>query len=65
MYHKHFNQNTEMKRKDYRKPTMKVVMLQYTTNLLQIASATRRNYGKANSDVDPKQLDSDGNWKWD
>lgn len=64
MYHKHFNQNTEMKRKDYRKPTMKIVKLHYQSHLLQ-ASATRRNYGKANSDVDPKQLDNDGNWKWD
>ena len=42
-----------MKRKDYEKPTMTVVELQQTTQLLQTSGqveATRSGYGAANED---------------
>ena len=53
-----------MKRKDYERPTMRVVELQHMTQLLQ-TSGTRNGYGSANTGIDPDDLDSDGNWSWD
>ena len=41
-----------MKRKDYEKPTMKVVLLQQRTHLLaQSIEATRNGYGEAQTDT--------------
>ena len=60
---------TEMKRKEYLKPTMKVVKLQQQAPLLAGSGqvqANRSSYGMANYGVDSnEQLDSDGNWEWE
>jgi hypothetical protein len=58
---------TEMKRKDYLKPTMKVVKLQQQAHLLAGSGqvqANRSSYGTANDGV-TDELDSDGNWEWE
>ena len=60
-----------MKRKDYLKPTMKVVKLQQQAHLLAGSGqvqANRSSYGMANYGVDSNysnELDSDGNWNWE
>ena len=68
MYHKHFNQNTEMKRKDYRKPTMKIVKLQQKCHILagsgEGLGATRGGYGAANAGVDASEQNAQGKWEW-
>ena len=51
-----------MKRKDYQKPTMKVVMLKQQGIIC--TSATRQGYGTANSGVEESELE-DGVWNWD
>jgi len=49
-----------MKRKDYQKPTMKVVQLQHQTHLLAgSVEATRNGYGVANQGM------SEGEDTWD
>ena len=55
-----------MKRKDYQKPTTRVVQLQQRTMLLagSVVDATRGDYGNANSDVDLNAL-TDGEWVWE
>ena len=55
-----------MKRKDYQKPTMRVVELQQRTMLLagSVVNATRYDYGDANPDVAPAELNLDGEWEW-
>jgi len=55
-----------MKRKDYQKPTMKVVKLQQRTMLLagSVVGATRDDYGIANGDV-TETLTTDGEWVWE
>jgi hypothetical protein len=52
-----------MNKKDYEKPTMRVVELQQRTMLLagSVVDATRDDYGEANPDV--MNL-VDGNWMW-
>ena len=57
-----------MKRKDYEKPTTRVVELQQRTMLLagSAVDATRDSYGEANPEIDvidPTNLD-DGVWIW-
>ena len=60
---------TEMKRKDYLKPTMKVVKLQQQAHLLAVSGqvqATRNSYGTANYGVNQDELNNDdGNWEWE
>ena len=51
-----------MKRKEYQKPTMKVIKLQQQGIIC--TSATRQGYGKANSGVEGSELE-DGVWNWD
>lgn len=51
-----------MKRKDYQKPTMKVIKLQQQGIIC--TSATRQGYGTANSGVEESELE-DGVWNWD
>ena len=56
-----------MKRKDYQKPTMKVVKLQQQTHLLAGSGvkSMRSDYGSANSDVDEIDLEEGtGTWLW-
>ena len=54
-----------MKRKDYEKPTMKVVELQHRAELLSGSTDAMRNgYQNGNNDVDDSEKDSDGNWLW-
>ena len=55
-----------MKRKDYQKPTMRVVELQQRTMLLagSVVDATRGDYGNANEDV-TETLTTDGEWVWE
>lgn len=56
-----------MKRKDYQRPTMKVVKLQQRTMLLAGSVVTNRvDYGTANDGVD-KTLETltDGEWVWE
>ena len=54
-----------MKRKDYQKPTMRVVELQQRTMLLagSVVDATRGDYGIANGDV--TETLTDGEWVWE
>ena len=55
-----------MKRKDYQKPTMKVVEVRIENHLLQASSslgASRSGYGTANSDVADSEQE-DGQWLW-
>ena len=54
-----------MNKKDYEKPTTRVVELQQRTMLLagSVVDATRYDYGVANPDVDPTSI-VDGNWMW-
>ena len=56
-----------MKRKDYEKPAMRVVLIQQHAQLLAGSGfgAGRRSYGTANDGVDSNELDGDGNWKWE
>ena len=59
---------TEMKRKDYLKPTMKVVKLQQQAHLLAgsgLVQANRSSYGTANYGVNTDELDGDGSWEWE
>ena len=51
-----------MKRKDYQKPTMKVIKLQQQGIIC--TSATRQGYGTANSGVEESELE-EGVWNWD
>jgi hypothetical protein len=54
-----------MKRKDYQRPTMKVVELRHRTQLLTgSVQANRSSYGTANYGV-TDELDSDGSWEWE
>ena len=54
-----------MKRKDYQKPTTRVVELQQRTMLLAGSVVTNRvDYGIANSDV-TETLTTDGEWVWE
>ena len=55
-----------MKRKDYQRPTMKVVRLQYNGMLMTSGvESLRSGYGKANSDVDEEELEEEtGTWLW-
>ena len=52
-----------MKRKEYQKPTMKVIKLQQQGIIC--TSATRKGYGTANADVDKSELNDNGEWNWD
>lgn len=52
-----------MKRKEYQKPTMKVIKLQQQGIIC--TSATRKGYGTANADVDESELNDNGEWNWD
>ena len=53
-----------MKRKDYQKPTMRVVKLQHKCHILNF-SANRTDYGKANDGVDEKEVNkTTGEWEW-
>ena len=55
-----------MKRKDYEKPAMRVVLIQQHAQLLAgSVGATRDSYGEANSEVIPAELNVDGEWVWD
>ena len=52
-----------MNKKDYEKPTMRVVELQQRTMLLAGSVVTNRvDYGTANSDV--TETLTDGEWVW-
>ena len=54
-----------MKRKDYQKPTTRVVELQQRTMLLAGSLDTKRvDYGIANGDV-TETLTTDGEWVWE
>ena len=54
-----------MKKKDYLKPTMKIVKLQQQTQLLAgSVLSTRPGYGEANDGVDPLEIEG-GTWVWD
>ena len=54
-----------MNKKMYQKPAMKVVKLQYNTQLLAVSSnSTRTDYGDANTSVDPDELNDQGDWEW-
>ena len=55
-----------MKKKDYQKPTMRVVELQQRTMLLagSVVDATRVDYGDANPDVNPMSI-VNGEWVWE
>jgi hypothetical protein len=54
-----------MKRKDYQKPTTRVVELQQRTMLLagSVVDATRDDYGTANDGV--TETLTDGEWVWE
>ena len=54
-----------MKRKDYQRPTMKVVKLQHRTHLMAGSGveANRSGYGTANGDV--TETLTDGEWVWE
>ena len=55
-----------MNKKDYEKPTMRVVELQQRTMLLagSVVNATRYDYGDANPGVDQTELNDAGEWEW-
>ena len=54
-----------MNKKDYEKPTMRVVQLKQQSQLLAGSVGTNRDdYGVANDGVDSGLLDDDGNWIW-
>ena len=54
-----------MNKKDYEKPTMRVVELQQRTMLLAgSVGAQRSSYGNANSEVLPAELNDAGEWEW-
>lgn len=55
-----------MNKKDYEKPTMRVVELQQRTMLLagSVVNAIRYDYGDANPDVAPAELNDAGEWEW-
>ena len=53
-----------MKKKEYQKPTMEVVILQQHCQILAgSVDASRSDYGTANSDVDSNEL-VNGDWAW-
>ena len=54
-----------MKRKDYEKPAMRVVLIQQHAHLLAGSgfSAGRGDYGKANEGI-TDGINSDGEWEW-
>ena len=56
-----------MNRKDYTKPTMKVVMLRHAGMLMgsEGLNSTRDNYGNGNKGMSPDETDSQGRWVWD
>ena len=55
-----------MKRKEYQKPSLKVINSQLQCIIcLSDPRATRQSYGTANSAVDEEELDEDGVWSWD
>ena len=66
--YKHLKVNIEMKRKDYQKPTMRVVKLQHRGILMASGTkAMRTDYGEANSAVDNtdgSETITDGQWVW-
>ena len=47
----------------YERPAMTVVELQHHAAVLQF-EGTRSGYGKANTGVDPSEVDGDGIWNW-
>ena len=54
-----------MNKKDYEKPTMRVVQLKQQSQLLAGSVETNRSdYGLANDGVDSGLLDDDGEWLW-
>ena len=56
-----------MNKKDYQKPTMRIVMLQHQCQILtgsQGLGANRSSYGAANNGIDFNELDANGNWAW-
>ena len=55
-----------MKRKDYQKPTMRVVKLQHRGILMVSGTkAMRSDYGEANSDVNQEsETITNGQWEW-
>ena len=54
-----------MKKKEYLKPAMRVVLIQQHEQLLTgSVGASRGDYGLANDGVNSNELDSDGNWSW-
>ena len=55
-----------MKRKDYQRPTMKVVELRHRTQLLTGSGvqASRSSYGTANQGVSSDELNNDDEWEW-
>ena len=53
-----------MKRKDYEKPTMRVVQLKQQSQLLAgSVGASRNSYGTANDGL-TDGINSDGEWEW-
>ena len=57
-----------MKKKDYQKPTMQVVMLKQQQQLLAGSGvqSMRSGYGEANDDVKSSELEEGtGTWVWD
>ena len=53
-----------MKRKDYEKPAMRVVLIQQHAQLLAgSVEATRDGYGVANDGL-TDGINSDGEWEW-
>lgn len=54
-----------MKKKEYQKPAMRVVLIQQHAHLLAGSGfgASRANYGIANDGV-TSDINSDGEWEW-
>ncbi|MBR4757967.1 MAG: hypothetical protein IK084_04075 [Bacteroidaceae bacterium] len=53
-----------MKRKDYEKPAMRVVLIQQHAQLLAgSVEASRNSYGTANDGL-TDGINSDGEWEW-
>ena len=56
--------NYIMKRKDYEKPAMRVVLIQQHAQLLAgSVEASRNSYGTANDGL-TDGINSDGEWEW-